>query len=574
MRLYNKIIILLSVLTTLSSCLDMEPLDQLADGNLWKSENDFKYFANQFYGWTRDFSNVVSDGPHSDWRSDLWTSSSINQYSHGNNPIPTSDGNYGTNYAHIRRTNLLLENAAKYTGSASIAQYVAEAKFFRAYSYFDLVQLYGNTIIVKKPLDITAPEMNATRNDRSEVIDFIIQDLEEAIADLPSTITSTDDGRLTKWAAYSFLSRVALYEGTWQKFRAGSSTRVSSLLDKSAQAAKAVMNSGIYQLFKPAVLGDSAYKYMFVLENVKSNPAGLTKADNKEYIFYRRHDETLSPIGFNVTHSALKNVWYLNRKFVNLYLCSDGLPVEKSKKFVGYSTMTSEFQNRDNRMKYTLISNGTRYWDNEAPTCRVDWLGMAGEDAKHATVCDVRSGSGYQNQKWATERRVLDTYEGYDFPIIRYAEVLLNYAEAVYERDGAISDADLDISLNLVRNRVNTAMPKLSNAIVSDNGLSMRDEIRRERTIELYAEGFRIDDLKRWKTAEIEMPKNVLGIKWTGTQFASMWSAVSSMAKDADGCLITESGRLWEEKNYLYPLPTDQLQYNPNLGQNPGWSSN
>ena len=99
------------------------------------------------------------------------------------------------------------------------------------------------------------------------------------------------------------------------------------------------------------------------------------------------------------------------------------------------------------------------------------------------------------------EREGADYYESMDFPIIRYAEVLLNFAEAIYELNDKISDSDLDKSLNLVRLRVNPTMPKLSNSFVTSNGLSMREEIRRERTVELYLEGFRIDDLKRWKTA-------------------------------------------------------------------------
>nr|WP_320038017.1 RagB/SusD family nutrient uptake outer membrane protein [uncultured Bacteroides sp.] len=571
MKLYNKIIILLSLCMAVTSCLDLAPQDQLADGNLWKSASDFKYFANNFYGWTRDFTSSINDAPHSDWRSDLMTSSSVNQYSHGNNPIPTSDGNYTSNYAHIRRTNILLQNALTYAGSEPISQYVAEAKFFRAYCYFDLVQLYGNAIIVKEPVDINSSEMNAERNDRGEVIDFIIQDLEDAANDLPVSVSSDDNGRLTKWAAYAFLSRVALYEGTWQKFRNGDADRVKKLLDIAVSSSKRVIDSDSYQLFNPKALDDYAYKYLFTLENTQSNPANLTKSDNKEYIFYRRHDETIAPIGTNITHGTLKNVMYINRKFVNMYLGSDGLPIDKSTKFKGYSTMTSEFDNRDNRMKNTLLANGVYYWANSSTDSRIDWKGMSGQDVSHATACDVRTGSGYQNQKWATEREVKDTYEGYDYPIIRYAEVLLNYTEALYERDGAISDDDLNISLNLVRCRINSDMPKLSNNFVNQYGLSMREEIRRERTIELFDEGFRIDDLKRWKTAETEMPEDILGIKWTGTEFASKWGSASSMTKNSDGCLIMESGRSWDSKNYLYPIPADQLQLNSKLGQNPGW---
>ena len=198
---------------------------------------------------------------------------------------------------------------------------------------------------------------------------------------------------------------------------------------------------------------------------------------------------------------------------------------------------------------------------------------MDGEDATNAITCNVFQGSGYQNKKWGTERKVADTFEGYDFPIIRYAEVLLNYAEAMYElgTTGKALDDALNISLNLVRLRVNPDMPKLTTSFVSENNLNMREEIRRERTIELYNEGFRIDDLKRWNTAIVEMPKPILGVKWTGTDFATSWAGASNMAKDSDGCLILENSRRWGSKNDLYPLPVDQCQLNPNLGQNPGW---
>ena len=303
-----------------------------------------------------------------------------------------------------------------------------------------------------------------------------------------------------------------------------------------------------------------AYKYLFTLENVQSNPANLTKSDNKEYIFSRRHDETIAPIGKNITHNCLKNVQYISRKFVNLYLCSDGLPIDKSD-LSRYAKMNTEFQNRDNRMKNSLLANGTVYWANKDAECRIDWKGLEGEDAQHAMTCDVRSGSGYQNQKWCAERKVKDELEGYDYPIIRYAEVLLNYAEAIYERDGKISDSDLNLSLNLVRKRINTEMPELSNDFVEDNNLDMREEIRRERTVELYNEGFRIDDLKRWNEAITEMPKDILGIKWEGTEFETAWHNASSMARNEEGCLIMESGRAWGSKNcllYTSPSPRDR----------------
>ena len=552
----------------LTSCLDFEPESQLGDTSLWKSANDFKLFANQFYGWTRDFNVGVNDSPHSDLRSDILTTSGGNSISAGNLQIPASDGNYTGAYDRIRNCNLLLQKAESY-GGRDIAQYVAEAKFFRAYIYFELVQLYGDVILTLKPLELNSPELKISRTDRSKVIDQIVKDLQEAASDLPETTSET--GRLTSGAARAMLSRAALYEGTWQKFHNNNTVRAAELLAIAADAAKQVIESQQYELFRSDRLGTMSYKYLFTLENVQCNPANLTKADNKEYIFVTRHDEVLKRIGINITHAALGNVYWITRKYANMYLCSNGLPIEKAGNlFKGYATTDSEFQNRDNRMANQMVRHNQKVWDNEAETCRVDWLGEEA-DLAHCASAKATAGSGYQNQKWATERRVQDYYEGYDYPVIRYAEVLLNYAEACFEIEEKISDDDLKY-LNMVRQRVNPDMPALTNKFVADNGLDMREEIRRERTVELFLEGFRIDDLKRWATAEKEMPGDLLGIQWKGTQFETIWSN-DAQPRNAEGCRIMQTGRVFEKKHYLYPLPSDQRQLNPNLGQNPGWGN-
>lgn len=570
MKYTLKAILVMALGCLTYSCLDLDPKDQIADGNYWQEASDFKLFANQFYGWTRDFSNSVYDAPHSDKRSDLiLDKAGTNVYSNGTNSIPTGDNNYTDNYSRIRRTNILLQKAESYGNQSDIVQYVGEAKFFRAYCYFELLQLYGDVIITKQPLDVTDPEMKVARNDRSEVVDFMIQDLKEAAGQLPLT-SAVENGRVGSEGAWAFLSRVALYEGTWQKFR-GNEARGKELLDVAAKAAKEVINSKKFSLYTPAVLGDSAQKYMFILEDVKSNPAGLLKSSNTEYIFSRRHDEILNPIGKNITKECLANAQQIAQKFAGMYLCQDGLPIEKSSLYLFKTDgkIAHEYLNRDNRMIYTLCVPGSYYWSNE--NSRVNWTSDAADKASASIKgYSPAGGSGYANQKWAAERNVQTNSEGYDYPIIRFAEVLLNYAEAVYERDHAISDDDLNISLNLVRNRINKNMPKLSNSLVTANGLNMREEIRRERTVELFNEGFRIDDLKRWKAAETEMPKDFLGIKWTGTEYATKWPNVS-YAKNSSGYIILETGRKWESKHYLYPLPTDQLQLNPNLKQNPGW---
>lgn len=571
MKKITYILGLFSMLT-FQSCLDMEPKTQLADTNYWQTPDHFKLFATQFYGWTVDFKQL-DDSPHSDVRSDLRTGITLDVYSNGTNSIPSSDKTYTNNYNRIRQVNTLLQQAEGYAAPADIETSVGEAHFFRAYCYFDLLQVYGDVIITRTPLDIDSPEMQMARNSRDEVVDFILEDLEEAIRLLPEAneISSKDEGRLSSQAASAFLSRVALYEGTWQKFRNGgqNNDRSSALLDIAATSAHDVIESGFFELFAPEELGTEAYKYLFILENDKSNPAGITKSGNKEYIFTRRHDPTLASIGFNITQGRLGNAVYVTRKMANMYLQSNGLPINPQT--WDYSKVDSEFKDRDNRMSNTLMIPGHTYWGTGGG--RIDWTGSAEEiaNASHKNFMPS-TGTGYFPHKWCCERDGVPTgMEAYDYPIIRYAEVLLNYAEAVFERDDKISDEDLAISLNLTRKRVNPNMPDLTNAFVSANNLEMRTEIRRERTVEFYDENFRIDDLKRWKTAEEEMPMNLTGVKWRGTEYETKWSDASSKTMDAEGCIICEQGRVWEEKHYLYPLPIDQLKLNPNLKQNPGW---
>ena len=572
LKQYIKAACLFSFMAVTTSCMNLEPLSDLGDNLVWNNATNFQLFANQFYSWPHDFNRAVSDEPHSDFRSDLVAGSSMNVYSQGTNAIPATDANYTRLYKRIYYTNLLLKNAESFAVPADIAVPVAEAKFFRAYSHFELVQLYGDAIVLTQPLDLDSEILYGKRNDRGEVIDQVIKDLKEAAGSLPET--SSEAGRLNKYIAYAMLSRVALYEGTWQKFHTNgkdatsNTTRSTELLTIARDAANEVIKGGKYKIFYNEKLANESYRYMFTLEDgAQCNPANLSKSDNTEYIFVKRHrngDKT----AWNLTHGMVANACYVTRKLANMYLCSDGLPIGKSSKFQQYAGVTDEFQNRDNRMGNNMLYHGQQYWNNDGKW-RTTWTDA---DLTSSLTANVRSGSGYQNRKWGTERQLEDYYESYDFPVIRYAEVLLNYAEAVYELNGTITDPELDYSLNLVRLRVNPDMPKLSSKLVSANNLSMREEIRRERTVELVLEGFRIDDLKRWATAPDEMPQDMLGVQVTDTWFETNWTD-HKRSLSSDGCLILYSDRTWNDKLYLYPLPSDQLQLNPQLEQNPGWKN-
>ena len=188
--------------------------------------------------------------------------------------------------------------------------------------------------------------------------------------------------------------------------------------------------------------------------------------------------------------------------------------------------------------------------------------------------------SGYMIYKFLEENPAGLSWSTADFDwhYLRYGEVLLIYAEAIFERNGNISDTDLNKSINELRKRAGfPPTAYLTNDFVTANGLDMRTEIRRERTVELAFEGFRRDDLNRWKTAETELPKAVRSVKVIGTQWETYTLfefVVKNNLYDADGYIVLEKAenRTFDPaKHYLMPLPTKQVALNPKLAQNPKW---
>lgn len=571
-RIFN-IILWSAAMLSATSCLDLDPKDQLADSNLWGKPGDFQSFSNQMYGWTNSFNEIVmSKGHHGDKRSDLLCDKGgFNSYSNGLFSIPATSaaesGNYKSYYDRINRCCILLSRSEGYSGNpADITQAVGEAHFFRAYVYYELLTLYGDVIIVDHVLDTDDPLLYARRNDRLDVAQFIVDDLKAAAKHLKPK-SELEQGRVGREAAWAMLSRVALYEASWQKFHKNNTTAANDLYTVAIDAARQVL--GKFELFYNATLATESYRYLFILEDAVCNPAGLTKSANKEFILSRCYTID-KPIGLNITKETFANAQMATRKFVDMFLCQDGLPIDRS---TGYNAtndkMDSEWENRDNRLSNILMRPHGTYWNNEATTSRTTWNDG---DRTHAFTTDYKpssGGTGYYTHKYSAERTVTTNYESYDFPVIRYAEVLLNLAEALYERDGSISDDDLRATVNLTRKRVNPNMPDLTNSFVTANGLDMRTELRRERTVELFNEGFRADDLKRWKTAETEMPMDLCGITLSG-EYAREWT-LNTLPLNAQGQVVYESGRQFRTKHYLYPLPADQVQLNANLGQNPEW---
>jgi hypothetical protein len=234
--------------------------------------------------------------------------------------------------------------------------------------------------------------------------------------------------------------------------------------------------------------------------------------------------------------------------------------------FQGYDELESEFQNRDPRMAMTFIVPGSEIFADGgvwAPTLP----GFLGTNATR---------TGYMLRKFLDETLEATQFQGhYDLKEFRYGEVLLILSEALYERNGQISDADLDRTINLLRSRVN--MPSLTNVHVTTYGLDMLEELHRERTVELAFEGFRRDDLRRWMIAEDVMPQSIRGVKFAGTEYEQRYPDLqvgSDVQVDADGFIIAEptSSRQFLPRHYLNPLPLQQIQLSRGtLEQNQGW---
>ena len=554
-------LLLLGATASCEKDLDLYSQDVISEPVYFASAEDFKRYANQFYYGLPTF-NADDD------MSDITKPTGFNNVSNSSYIAGTTDGTWDGAYSAIRYINYGLERCATAPDELKndIKVYEAEMKFFRAYQYFNLLKRFGGVPLIEKTLTLEDKDLlYGPRDSRETIAAFIKKNLDEAIPELPleSAISADDKGRISKGAAEAMKARFSLFEGTWRKYHGLQGAE--AFLDDAISAAKNVINSNEYELWDHRVeLGDWSYKYFFTLSKIKSNPAGLTKVDNKETILAQRYDEDLreSP---RYEHSG---TLCPTKKLADMYLDKNGLPItHPNSVFKGYQKITSEYEDRDPRMDIFFVKPGERFWLFSQPMYNPDWNNP--DDPNRGIVYNVDFGfwtqTGYRNVKLEAE---VSFPLGCDWPIIRYTEVLLIYAEALFEKNGNISDSDLDISINKLRNRV--GMPHLTNAFVTSNGLDMKEEIRRERTIELSLEGYRLDDLRRWKTAEVELNQPLRGTEY---ETDGRWDNIGYEVDD-EGVIVLEkaSDRKFDpNKHYLFPLPTRQILLNPQLEQNPGW---
>jgi starch-binding outer membrane protein, SusD/RagB family len=537
----------------LSGCeddfLNRAPLDAITDVSFWKTEEQLKLAVNGVYAALKgknvvDMENLADNTiypPRSDYQA----------ISSGNFDFTTGTLNseWDAQYTGIRRCNHFLENYNKAEGikAENMAQYVGEVRFMRAFLYSYLTSFFGDVQLITKTLEINDPEVYGARTPRTQVVDFILEELEEAAKGLPKTYGAADLGRITKGAALGWKARVALFYGRWEVAEA---------------AAKAVMDLGVYQLYSN---GDPKTSY----NELFTDKGRLAAGKNKETMLSRLYllDVTTHNMSRETQVPDQQARFSPTKALVDSYLCADGKPISLSPLY-SEASYADLFKNRDPRMSQTVLAPGGE-WGGKDDGDTDDKPNTIFTAPKYnADKKGCLTGTGYYFTKYV-DIPAVGTFnkDDNDIHVMRYAEVLLTYAEARMEQD-KLTQADVDNTINKLRERVGMVPMKLSE--LAEWGLDVREEIRRERRVELALEGQRYFDILRWKQGDL-LAQDVKGVKKSLIATHNQ-KYITGVPVDAQGYTIIQSGRRFESpKNYLWPIPFTQHQMNPKLGQNPGW---
>lgn len=549
--------------------LDRYPLDAISDVNYFNTPSDLETYMNSFYS-TTFFAKYPNHG--ADFDSDNQVGTNINTRLQGTRVVATS-GSIG--FGWIRRVNYFFDNYKKVEENYALAdyqQYLGEAYFFRALSYYTMLQSYGDIQWITHALGTDSPELYNARDSRDLVATNIVLALDSAAMYLTADKTQ-GQGRVNRWIALLIQSRVALYEGTWQKYHAGTPFGVSGsdpnkYFEKAADAALELIEQGPYEVYST---GDplNDYRELFALQDYSSN---------EEIMFWREYNNDLSRGSRDFTNErnhrmALPSSNSITKQLADSYLCSDGLPISVSPLFEGHESLRDEMKNRDPRF-FQNIATHDEVWRIHRDG-RVEYWGQV-YDNLNANAAHNSPG-GYINIKGYNPdmNYHVQQYEESPGIIYRYAEALLNYAEAKAEL-GTIVQGDLDISVNKLRSRVGMPNLEITNIAIDPNWdfptLSpIINEIRRERRVELACEGYRWDDIARWAAAD----ELIVGQRPKG--FKASQLATNPFPVDENGFMDPFRNAMPNGygfilgRDYLNSIPITEIVLNDNLTQNPGW---
>lgn len=593
-----KKIIIASAIASLGliSCdnlLDLEPKSDISQNDYFMTETDLQMFSNSFYN------NLLDKEPYDD-QSDIYVCQNLADILRGGTYRTVPASGSGWSWTDLRKMNTLLAYADQCEDSDAVAHYTGLTRFFRAYFYFEKVKRFGDVPWYDVELGSTDEALYKPRDSRELIMSKMLEDIDYAIEHLPNEKGEPSSPyRVNKWAAMALKAQFCLYEGTFRKYHGIQleGKNYTYYLEQAANAASRLMQEGPYKLYSTGN-PEKDYLNLFAAEN----------ANKDEYILAINFDFGLA-IYHNATGHTLLNTQGrpgLTRNMVNTYLMNDGTPFTDQE---GWEKMSfiDEVKNRDPRLSQSIRTLGYT---------RIGQTRVLAPDFSASVT-------GYQPIKFVQDPTAVGgnvdraSYSTCDLPVYRYAEVLLNYAEAKAEL-GTLTQSDLDQSINLIRARV--GMPALNmktanarpdsylantktgypNVSGSNKGVIL--EIRRERTIELMQEGFRFDDLVRWKAGTC-IDHAIEGMYFPGVGAYDLtgdgetdvilYADDSEKPEVASGVQVYQLGNqvtlsdgdhgyisyhkhikrtpFDEGRDYLYPIPINERSLNPQLTQNPGW---
>lgn len=584
MKLFKYIAI--AGVLSLSSCskdflgddfLTKDPLDQLTDPAFWSSENNIRTYTYGFYNYYfKGYGKGHGLGTLSvgQFINDDYTPLSPNEIivTEFVINVPTSGGgwspalpanqtpiNASSYYSRIRKANHFIESVPKAELEEEVQNHwLGIGRFFRGLEYANFVNAFGDVPYIDRVLLEDDDELYRPRDSRIFVMDQVLEDFKFAAEHVRASDGPSQQA-VNKYVVLAFMSRVFLFEGTWLKYHEVDDAKAEEYIEAAKWAAEEVINSGAFSL-------SNDYRGLFAAESLKGNP---------EIILFKEYAEGV--LQHNIMSlNNLEPQAGISKNAIDSYLLSDGLPIGLSSLYEDDKTVANALKDRDGRMAQTVV-----------PQLRL--MNMISNFAL----------SGYAVHKFLNESLKNESVGAgplniTDAPIIRYGEVLMNYVEAAAEL-GALTQDDLDKTINVLRNRNGVGLPGLEIAgnQPAVNGMPYDDpardpsvpsllwEIRRERRSELIFEGLRLDDLRRWKKLEYADTDNnptinrgayIVKADYTPGQLDGI-----TIDGTDEGYIIPSSSikRLVQNKFYLDPIPLDQITlYERNgveLEQNPEW---
>lgn len=596
----NIIALILSASVLVVSCdLAEQPKAKAGRDMIFGSETGLLTYTNGFYEYLPDYDNAHKQN--------------ITMDNAAKNATGTYEvGAYTTNtstswsWGSIRNVNYFL----KYNTSSNVSEpirnnYSGIARLFRAYLYFNKLVQYGAVPWIDIPLEPDSPELYKTQDSRDVIISKMIEDLDFAAANITEDKITPNSNRVNRWTALFFKSRVCLFEASFRKYHATGSKygkdylkdckiTAEELYRQAADAAQEIIEKGPYRLYTgtPYANGRGSYRELFISDNAISQEVMLSLALDPVL--------QLGEANWYYNSSTYGPHLCMTHAFAKTYLNLDGTPYN-DKKGDTYKTFAEETSGRDYRLNQTI--RGADY------TCK-DKEGVFVPTPANMTGHSL---TGYQFTKYVMDDISFDggrtNYN--DVPVARYAEVLLNYAEAKAEL-GTLTDADWEKTIGALRGRAGITggldkKPTTADPYMMSIYTGVTDpvilEVRREREIELILEGLRLNDLKRWACGKlwetaawdgIYIPtlNTPLDLNGDGTndvfvtedsKYSGPYKSIAmytgdnlkvvKLADDTKGGyrLNYEISRVWNDNMYIYPIPEIVIQKNPNLKQNPGW---